>query len=61
MVQATAWEWTAQRLTRQSARISHAEPRRPIFLREVAEWDLRWQRMLFQILIPVALLVELSH
>jgi hypothetical protein len=34
------------------------EPRRPIFLREVMEWDLRWQRMLFQILVPVELLVQ---
>jgi len=34
------------------------EPRRPIFLREVMEWDLRWQRMLFQILVPVELLLQ---
>ena len=34
------------------------EPRRPIFLREVMEWDLRWQRMLFQILVPVELLIQ---
>ena len=34
------------------------EPRRPIFLREVVDWDLRWQRMLFQILVPVDLLVR---
>lgn len=31
---------------------------RPIFLREVSQWDLRWRRMLFQILIPVPLLIE---
>lgn len=30
----------------------------PIFLREVANWDMRWQRMLFQILVPPTLLVE---
>ena len=34
------------------------EPRRPIFLREVMEWDLRWQRMLFQTLVPVELLIQ---
>jgi hypothetical protein len=34
------------------------EPHRPISLREVMEWDLRWQRMLFQILLPVELLVK---
>ena len=30
----------------------------PIFLRDVARWDLRQQRMLFQILIPIGLLVK---
>lgn len=30
----------------------------PIFLREVIDWDLRWQRMLFQILLPPSLLTE---
>lgn len=30
----------------------------PIFLREVVDWDLRWQRMLFQVLIPPSLLIE---
>jgi hypothetical protein len=34
------------------------EPRRPISLREVIEWDLRWQRMLFRILVPIDLLVQ---
>jgi len=34
------------------------EPHRPIFLREVMEWDLCWQRMLFQILVPVELLIQ---
>jgi hypothetical protein len=34
------------------------EARRPIFLREVLEWDPRWQRMLFQILVPVQVLVR---
>jgi hypothetical protein len=34
------------------------DPHRPIFLREVMDWDLRWQRMLFQILVPVELLIE---
>jgi len=34
------------------------EPHRPIFLREVMAWDLRWQRMLFQILVPVELLIQ---
>lgn len=38
----------------QFARASEA----PIFLREVIGWDLRWQRMLFQILVPPKLLVE---
>lgn len=33
---------------------------RPIFLREVSDWDLRWQRMLFQILIPPSLLTTYS-
>lgn len=30
----------------------------PIFLREVSEWDIRWQRMLFQVLIPVQFLAR---
>lgn len=30
----------------------------PIFLREVSEWDIRWQRMLFQILVPVQFLAR---
>ncbi len=30
----------------------------PIFLREVSEWDIRWQRMLFQILLPVQFLAR---
>lgn len=30
----------------------------PVFLREVAGWDARWQRMLFQVLIPPNLLIE---
>jgi len=34
------------------------EPHRPVSLREVIEWDLRWQRMLFQILVPIELLVQ---
>jgi hypothetical protein len=34
------------------------EPHRPIFLREVMEWDARWQRMLFRILVPAELLVK---
>ncbi len=29
----------------------------PIFLREVTSWDLRWQRMLFQVLLPPQLLI----
>ena len=35
-----------------------SEPRRPVFLREVLDWELRWQRMLFQILVPVQVLVQ---
>ncbi len=31
-------------------------PHLPISLREVAEWDVRWQRILFRILVPVQLL-----
>lgn len=31
---------------------------RPIFLREVSEWDMSWQRMLFQILVPAELLTH---
>lgn len=31
---------------------------RPIFLHEVSQWDVRWQRILFQVLIPVPLLIE---
>ena len=30
----------------------------PIFLREVVTWDVRWQRMLFQILVPVQFLSQ---
>ncbi len=30
----------------------------PIFLRQVSEWDIRWQRMLFQILVPVQFLAR---
>ncbi len=30
----------------------------PIFLREVSRWDLRWQRMLFQVLVSPKLLVQ---
>ncbi len=36
------------------------EPHRPVFLREVAGWDPRWQRMLFQVMVPVQLLVSLG-
>jgi hypothetical protein len=32
----------------------------PIFLREVREWELRWQRMLFQILVPIRLLTSFA-
>jgi hypothetical protein len=35
-------------------------PDQPIFLREVAEWDARWQRMLFRILVPVRLLSDFN-
>jgi hypothetical protein len=35
-----------------------AEAHRPIFLREVVEWDMRWQRMLFQVLVPAELLIQ---
>ena len=30
----------------------------PIFLREVVKWDLRWQRMLFQVLLSPKLLIK---
>jgi hypothetical protein len=30
----------------------------PIFLRQVRDWDLRWQRVLFQILVPIRLLTS---
>lgn len=39
--------------------LSHALGQ-PIFLREVAEWDARWQRMLFQILVPLRLLSDFN-
>ena len=40
---------------RQNAETSRALAQ-PIFLREVAEWDVRWQRVLFQILVPIRML-----
>jgi len=46
---------TAETLGRND--LAHALAR-PIFLREVAQWDLRWQRLLFQILVPARLLMD---
>jgi hypothetical protein len=30
---------------------------RPVSLREIIQWDARWQRILFRVLLPVELLV----